>query len=185
MPESSRAQLELKRFLLHVGLILLFGAGMIFPLAWEINQLADKLQDQKSEIMALANREKNIAQLQANYLKIKNDIPIVTAVLPDEENVASLVEYLENLASREGVNLEIAFDAKANDKVNANKYLMVSLSISGGGQNVGQYFQSLETGPYFISAQNFDLSTNSGLDSDSKLKLTVKVFTNDPYKINK
>lgn len=184
MPEFSQ-KLNWKRFLLTAVLTISILLIFIFVLGKRISALANEIQDKKNQIEALANREKNINQLQDDYFKIKDDIPQVTKILPDQENVQEFIQYLEDLARYTSINMQIIFDDKINTEVQKNKYLIFDINISGKGINTQKFWQTMEKGPYFIKIISFSYDTVDGLDSDSQLKLKAKVFTNDPYSLDK
>lgn len=183
MLEITPKKLQLKEFILIIGLILIVVVFGVYLINKKISKLANQIQDQKSQIVALQNREENFIELQKNYYEIESKINVVSNILPDEENVVLLVSYLENLVKKNGVNLELVFNDKINLQVEQNKSLAFDINLSGAGEAIKDTWKSLEKGPYFITISDFSLSTVSGLGSDSKLKLTGKVFTNDPYKI--
>lgn len=183
MLEITDKKSQCNKFLLQVGLMLLVAIVGLILINNKMTQAAKTIQNQASQLQAIKNREENINKLQENYQKIKGNIATVTSILPDEENVASFVQYLENLAKKYSVNIEILFDDKLNAQIDQNKYLTVKLNLSGSGDAVKKAWASLEKGPYFINISSINLLTSDGLGSDSQLKLTVKVFTNDPYKI--
>lgn len=185
MPELKEKQLKLKSFLGWTGTVFVFLIIVIFFLNNEISVQSTQIQDKKSQIIALKNREENISKFQNDYYKIEDDISTVTSVLLDEENVSSFVEYLEDLSSKYNTNLEIVFDDKANAQIEQNRYLVANLSVSGFYDGVKNMWQSLENGPYFINISSFELNTLSGLGSDTQLKLTTKIYTNEQYKISK
>lgn len=176
---------QLKKFIVWSVLLLVFFLIVFIYIGSKINHLSLEIQDKKSQIQATRNRENNINQLQSKYYQIVNDISIVDQTLPDEENVASFVKYLENLAQNTSTGVEILFDNKANIEVSKNKYLVFSLNISGPGNNVSDFWGRLERGSYFINVSNFNFNSIDGLETDTKLNLKAKVFTNDPYTPNK
>lgn len=185
MLEVAPKKLQLKEFILITGLILIIVVFAIYLINKKISDLTNQIQDKKSQIVALQNREENFIELQKNYYEIEDKISVVSNILPDEENVALFVSYLENLAKKNGVNLELVFDDKINLQVEQNKFLLFNINLSGGSEAIKDTWKSLEKGPYFINISDFNLSTVSGLGSDSRLKLTTKVYTNDPYKITR
>ncbi|EKD56486.1 MAG: hypothetical protein ACD_58C00172G0005 [uncultured bacterium] len=152
---------------------------------YRLTELSFAIQDKKSQTQAIRNRENNINQLQDKYYQIVNDISVVTKSLPDEENIANFVKYLEDLSSSKGTNIEILFDEKVNSEVLKNSYLIFSLNVSGPGSNVSDFWQSLEKGTYFVNVSNFNFDSTNGLSSDTKLSFKAKVYTNDPYRPNK
>ena len=182
--EKQLETIQIKRFITWtVTSVVIFVAG-VFLLNLKISAVSLAIQDQKSQIQAFKNRENNINQLQDAYYKIRDDIPTVTVILPNEENVASFVKYLEDQANKHSVAMEILFNDKTNIEVVNNKYLIFDLNLSGIGNNVKDLWKSLEKGPYFINISSFNFNTTSGLGSDTQLKLIAKVFTNESYFIN-
>lgn len=174
-----------KKFIYYITITIVILVISFLILGRKISATSNEIQDKKNQTEALKNREKNINQLQNNYFKIKDNISTVTKVLLDEENIADFIKYLEDLGQTTATNMQITFDDKVNAEVQKNKYLILDLNISGNGTGVQKFFQSLEKGPYLINIIFFSYDSVDGLASDSQLKLKVKVFTNDPYSLNK
>lgn len=184
-PNQEIQKKQLKGFVIWVVIVCLIITAVIIIINYRLSDLSHTIQDKKSQIQAIRNRENNINQLQDKYYQIVNDIQLVASSLPDEENVANFVKYLENLSNKNSVAIEILFDSKANTDVMKNKYLVFDLNVSGPGKNVSEFWQALEIGAYFINISNFNFSSTNGLNSDTKLSLKAKVYTNDPYQSNK
>lgn len=163
--------------------IVLFSIVILFN--FRLTALSATIQNKKSQTQAIRNRENNINQLQDKYYQIANEIGIVDEALPNEENIANFVKYLEDLSNKNATSIEILFDEKANTDVAKNNYLIFDLNVSGPGKNVSSFWQSLEKGTYFINISNFNFNSTNGLNSDTKLSLKAKVYTNDPYRSNK
>jgi Tfp pilus assembly protein PilO len=174
-----------KKFILWVAVVYLILIIIVVVFNYRLLSLSTNIQDKKSQIQAIKNRENNINQLQDKYYQIANDIDIVSATLPNEENIADFVKYLENLSISNNVALEILFDDKSNQDVVKNNYLIFNLSVSGPGKNVGDFWKSLENSAYFVNINNFNFNSTNGLNSDTKLSLKAKVYTNAPYRSDK
>lgn len=176
---------QYQKFILWVIFSYLFFIVIILFINNYIVALTNQIQDKNSQIQAIKNRENNINQLQDKYYQIVDNINVVLTALPNDESIADFVKYLEELSNQKGVNIEILFDDKINKDVVKNKFLAFNLNVSGSGSKVKEYWQSLENGKYFINISNFDFSSTNGLDSDTKLSLVAKVYTNDPYQSSK
>lgn len=172
---------QYQTFALWVILTYLVFIVIILLINSRLTILTNQIQDKKSQIQAIKNRENNINQLQNKYYQIANDISVVTSALPDEETMADFVKYLEGLSNQKNVNIEILFDDKTNSEVAQNKFLLFDLNVNGSGNNVYEFWHALEKGKYFININNFNFDSTNGLNSDTKLSLKVKVYTNDPY----
>lgn len=181
MDQYQEIKKQQHHFIVWTMVAYIFISAMIIFFSSQLSALSSDIQDKKSQILAIQNRENNINQLQEKYYQIANDITLVKSVLPDEENIADFVKYLEELSQQNKVNMQIMFGDKANTNIAKNNYLIFDLITSGIGSDIYQFWQKLEDNKYFVSINNFQIISSSGFDSDTKLTLKAKVFTNDPY----
>ena len=114
----------------------IFGIFAISPTLITIAELRRKLADNQVVYSRLREKNVNLNTLQTNYLKIKNDLPMIFSAVPQSQKPILFMAELQGLAKKYSISLN-GIDVSKIDYFGPAKYSSDSFafSLSGSGSH--------------------------------------------------
>lgn len=156
-------------------------AGIIvFSVKDKIEASAKKIYEKQNMIMAIDMRERNMSRMKADYEIVKQKLPVLKKMFPEEKKINLIIDLLEALAAQTN-NIQVLNFSPLNqgEKMEAVKSVTFNATLTGNIGSFISYFQGLKKLPYLIDVDNVSISNGSGITgNNSQLNFTAKVFIN-------
>lgn len=165
------------KYISIVLMIYLLTSGAIYWFSNNINQKALTIQEQRSHLAALNNRDQSYHQLQIDYGQIKDQYREVEQALPSQSNFVAFIVSLEQEAKDNQVNLEIDFPSEP--EIEDNKLSFI-LDVEGNLKNVVKYLKELKRKPYYIEVDSVNLSA-SGPKNQVAGEITINAGIDETF----
>ncbi len=144
-----------------------------------------KFTDKKTSIAEaraqLENQNEFIAQLKETELKLMENVEIVSKIenaLPLGPDAASLLDFLDESAGRNGVNLEDItwLDRNTTTETRDEEYLM-SIGFSGSYYSFINFINDIEKSSRIIDINQIEFSSSNEAGLPIQFKLYLKIHS--------
>lgn len=162
------------KILIVVGFILVISGLYIGLVGYNKYKTFKTLNDEIIELTQKRDSKKrdaaNLPRLKAEVERLEKELKYSMAVLPNTEEIPSVVSSIENNLKR--YNLEI-LSFKPDKEIKKDFYaeIPITLRFSGGFRETGEFLQTIAKYPRIIHITN--LSIKSPTPKDGKIILTV------------
>lgn len=148
--------------------------GWILPGYNTISELTTLVKERQDLIAARSKIIANIASLTKEYQQRSSDIKKLSAVVPNKKSIAEIVSTMENIASRNGMQVigETISEQKSNPDASYNSVL-VDIALGGGYASLVNVLQSMEKNLRLIDVSSIDV--NPGVSSGGAIILNFRV----------
>lgn len=154
-----------------------FGFFAIKPTLTTIFQLRKKIADSQSVNRTLEQKIIHLFQLKEEYEKLEKDLPLITAALPAEPQVYSLLKNLEDLAQATGATISGVrvnnVNLADNQSPSSNK-LSCSVILEGSYSACRQFLDRLLNTSRIYKTDRFEMRSGSKREA-SVLKLDLNL----------
>lgn len=165
------------KYISIVVIVYLIAAGLIYWMSNSIGEKVSAVQEQRTHLSALDNRDKSYQQLQLDYKEIENQYQQVLQALPGQDNFVSFIVSLEKEAKNSQVDLIINFPAEPEIE---NGKLTFQLEVSGKLSNVIKYLKQLKDKPYYLEVSSVNLITADSRNQVSG-EITIKIGIDETF----
>ncbi len=152
----------------------------IWPLMKEIKESSKTFVSAKNSIVALAIQAGEIENFKKNYETYKLDLEKIDQLFVDPNNPVDFIEFLENTSAVFQITSQISLPPVPRDsKQVTQNFIIVRFSSTGGFQEILNFAQKIETGPYLIGIENLSIQPDSKNQSSNEFNavFTIKAFT--------
>jgi len=168
-----------------VGLAALVFGIMIFFIWLIFGKIKESSKDISSAKSALALSKIQVEEIEdfkSKYGTYVSNLQRIDRAILDPQNPLGFIEFLENLASEENVNLIIS--PLSPSKEPEFKTLSAQLALEGKFINTLNFINKMENGAYLVSAQNLTVEhtgvSKTGTESSEKMSranIAIRVLT--------
>jgi len=159
-------------------LITIVAGWAVFVFKDKIENEAENINEKRSMLTVLEKRNENFIALKGDYPLVKENLPLLRQSLPTEKNIDSVINDLENLASRTNNGQNLNFSPLAN-LASAGSIGSVNFSVSllGNISSFVDYLNGVKKLPYFIEISGVSIVNEGGASSNnSRLNLSGKLY---------
>jgi len=159
-----------------ISLAAFFFWGWILPGYNVISELKTLVRERQDLISSRSAIIANIKNLTEEYQKHSADIKKRTAVVPNKKSVAEIVSTMENIASRNGLQLtgETISEQKSEPGAPYDSVL-IDISLSGGYTSLVNMLQSLEKNLRLLDVSSIDVNPGTSSSGAAFLNFRVKM----------
>lgn len=166
-----------KFVILNLTIVLVAGT-IVFTLKDKIVASARKINEKQNMLAAIEIRENNLASLKADYEIVKEKMPIMRTMLPDEDNIGAAIDRLESLAIQTGnvqvLNFERLSRPESLEIANSISY---TATLTGNIGSFVSYFDGIKKLPYPIEISSISIANGSGIsENNTRLNYGAKIF---------
>lgn len=153
---------------------LLFILLFLIPLGKKMKANSQKIIELKNEKTILAKELNDILEFKKNYSK-SEEIEKIKALFVDAQVPVEFISFLENLAQKAKISLEIS--ALPSQTLKGQSTLFFSLRGQALFSNMAKFISLLEKSPYLVQVESFQITK----EQEQKLSLlnfslTLKVY---------
>ncbi|KKR88394.1 MAG: hypothetical protein UU37_C0004G0012 [Candidatus Gottesmanbacteria bacterium GW2011_GWA2_41_12] len=156
----------------------LFGIFAIKPTLSTASSLTKQISDARIYNSKLEEKINNLVKVQAEYEKIRQDIPYIYGALPDSSNFTKLALTLENIASISGTALEgLQFNPVSLSKEPKNKKLQnvgFIASLTGEYENMQEFINHIINNQRVIIIDEISIVRSNESTEGAKLKINLR-----------
>lgn len=150
--------------------------GWILPGYNTMTDLKALVQERQDLITSRSKIIANIAALTQEYQKRSSDIKKLSSIVPNKKSVAEVVSTLENIASRNGMQLtgETISEQKGDDSAPYSS-ILIDVALSGSYTSLAGMLQSLEKNLRLMDVASIDVSPGTSANGAAFLNFRVKI----------
>ncbi len=159
-------------------------SGALFSAAEKIiEKEARKIYEKRSFLKVLEGKQENFLALKDDQPMMEENLPILKAALPSENEIDAVIITLENIAVQTGNKQILNFESMSNSEdLGSIKAVRFSANLSGNIFSLSQYLNKLQKLPYFIEVSSVNVSSDAGFlnenfgNASSRLSLSAKLY---------
>lgn len=151
----------------------------IFEIKKKIEIKAKQIFEKQTMLAAIENRNENYSSLKSKYEIVKENLPIMKNLLPEEENLDVPIKALENLAPETNNTQMLKFESAASSKTEGEnaKKINFSTTLTGNFETFTKYLEDLYNMPYFIKINSIDVKNSTGIySSNGQMTINATLF---------
>ncbi len=173
-----------KKLLIHsavfFGLVLVFGFALFF-VGKKISASAGEIQDMRKQLYDWIVSLESFAAIRTEYtMKAERYLQILDNRLPEKELLIDLKKDLQFLAGSEKVGSNLVFNQDLDTQSPRVGAIGVTLSLSGGTEEIIRFIGRLNEIRYLISIESMTFTKKEGSNVDVQLK--GRVFYKKPQR---
>ncbi len=158
----------------HIYLILttalalagLIGFFVIFSLFSEIREISKNILSDKGREVFVERQNRELDNFQREYGKYESELKSLAGLFVNAENPVDFIKFLESLAAKENVGIDITLlPSEKSDRKSLKQTMQLQSVVKGDFANVMAFCESLERGPYFIQVRSLGMQK---VDEDIK-----------------
>lgn len=154
------------QLLATIGLVVFFAVFAIRPTILTMSQLSKDIEEKKKINQQLTQKAAALSTLSTEYLKIRNDLPVLDSTIPNTPDFVNIVKRLEKLATENNVafsSIQIQHIPENNIKEKADSEISsytLTFTANGTYIQLKQFFDSLGEMDRFVSLDNVAFITS-------------------------
>lgn len=150
--------------------------GWVLPGYNTITELKDLVKERQDLISSRSAIIANIATLTQEYQKRAADIKKLSAIAPNKKSVAEIVSTMENIASRNGMQLTgETISEQKGEEGSMYSSVLIDVSLSGSYASLVSLLQSLEKNLRLMDVVSIDVSPGTAPGSATGLNFRIKM----------
>lgn len=157
----------------------IFGIFAISPTLITIAELRRKLADNQLVYSKLKEKNANLNSLQTNYLRIKNDLPMIISAIPQDQKPTFFIAEIQGVAKKYSISLT-SVDVSKIDYFGPIKYssdsFTFSLSGSGSYQNALSFLTAVTAFQRVTTIDNIAIGKSSEKESFVRIAISGKAY---------
>lgn len=165
-------------------LLSFFGAFAIRPSVKQIFELNRKIADRRLVNQKLDGKLKNLQLAEKEYDKIRSDLPLILAALPQKPNFPPVLKSLEKNASASGItwdNLKFSDIDLTEKKATSSAATAIplesfafNLGVTSSYLNSFSFLKGLQTQERLLSIGKFNLQSAKSISISAELNLDLE-----------
>lgn len=165
-------------------LSVLFVFFIISPIFSDIKEISRSLPLKKQELAELEKKIENLNKFKNTLSEISPNVEKISNLFINLRAPIEFREFLEEIAQDSKVSLEIS-PAPLSQAANADPWLfnLLYLDIAGPFSNFSNFLEKLESAPYLVEVQNFNIAAEAKSSQfeqfylgDIKTKILIKAY---------
>ncbi|PIS09016.1 hypothetical protein COT75_04105 [Candidatus Beckwithbacteria bacterium CG10_big_fil_rev_8_21_14_0_10_34_10] len=168
---------NLKKFdWLILILIILVQIGLIVFLAKRIIMTNSLLRETNQRLISFEKRDESLLRLEEDYDLIKEDVGIISQILPGKEGVVGFINEIENEASQSGLVADISFGTKSVTSEDSYKVIRFSLIFEATYYQMIDFVKKLEEMSQVIVIEKVTIQSPEGIEGKNMITLNLKAY---------
>lgn len=165
-------------FILIGSLVVAVEAIALWWLGGRIKFTAQEAVANKERLAVFEKERLEFASLQANYSRVRQFIPQLTASLPTSEQLFGILNELNRLAVTTGNQMTLATEGFAPQSSGISGVLMVPFTAQVGGNytSLRSFLRELGVMPYFVRVESVSISSQDSILGDSRINLSGRIY---------
>lgn len=151
--------------ILIISIVLLVGAGIAALFLYgKTNAMQEELATLHSQVQVLSLQSKTVLALRESTSVSSGQTENINTYFIGKDKALDFVKYIESLAVSSGVTytIDVVDTSPDNSLSPANKeFLRIAIRFSGNMKNVRRFISLIETLPYNVKINRFDLRRTS------------------------
>jgi type IV pilus assembly protein PilO len=150
------------RLIVFIALIVLLLVAYILrvqiPMNTQIKQLEQSLSGLQTKIQENDNKIRNLDNLKAEVRILQKRLVELTAQLPPESEVSSLLRQIQHLVNQSGLVLKLWRPEKRKTHASGlYEEIPITMSLVGGYHNTAMFFDRISTLPRIVNVLNIKM----------------------------
>lgn len=166
------------KFIVLILTIVLVAGAIVFALKDKIAASARKIYEKQNMLAAIETRENNFSGLKADYETVKEKMPIMRTILPDEDNIGAAIDRLESVAVQTGNEQILSFERLSRpESLEIANSISYTAALTGNIGSFVSYFDGIKKLPYPIEISSISIANGSGIsENNTRLNYSAKIF---------
>lgn len=166
------------KFIILILAIVLVAGAIVFTLKDKIAASAQKIYEKQNMLAVIGMRENNLASLKADYEIVKEKMPIMRTILPDEDNIGTAIDRLESMATQTGNEQVLNFERLSRpESLEIANSISYTATLTGNIGSFVAYFDGIKKLPYPIEISSISIANGSGIsENNTRLNYSAKIF---------
>ncbi len=174
--------------LLGVGILWMYLAFIVGPLAGEAGSLARQIRETRDDLQMLEVTTANEAALREQERQLQESVTSLRELLPDEEELPQVIELLSDLASQSQVKIQTIFPQRGErgaadgseegEDLGPSVYKDVVIQIEAvtGFHQLGTFLNLIESGDKPMQVSYLRIAKDPKQATRIKVKLLIQAF---------
>lgn len=145
---------------------------LTIPAVNDIKKLRNEILNKKIELEETLVKEKNMSKLNEKIKIIEPKLEEFNNVYINENKELEFITTLEGVALKNNVKQTINLVTDSASDENGHKKIPLNLSVIGRFTSIMEYLTELEALNYYISIENFEISSENNSVDDGLLKIS-------------
>ncbi len=137
----------------------------VFEIRKKIEIKANQILEKQIMLAVVENKNENYYNLKSKYEIVKENLPLIKNLLPEEENLDIIIKTLEDFAIKTDNTQILKFEPVANFKAEGENVRKINFSatLTGNFETFTNYLGALYDMPYFIKINSIDVRNSTNI----------------------
>ncbi len=183
MTPKSKNNLSLLIFIILAICLIVF---LIYPLFIKIRESSKEIFSQKSALISLENKIKDLRKFQTRWQEIKPNLEKIDKLFINPKVPVEFINFLETTA--ENYEIPVKISLVPSKKIEGDLWPSISFQISSttSFSKISRFLDKLESSPYLIEIQNLNVRKLTGKElkpeeetslGSVEVNFLIKVYT--------
>ncbi len=167
------------KLIIAMLVIAILSLAAVFFIKGKIETKANQISERHIMLVALENNEENFLQIKESYKIVQKNLPAIKSYFPEEDNIDSFINSIQNLAEKNGGSQILKFEPMNKSQAEgANlRKLNFSSTIYGNTNTFIKYLDGLKAMPYFVKINRTEIRNSLGTsDINGQMLIEASLF---------
>ncbi|MBI2885282.1 MAG: type 4a pilus biogenesis protein PilO [Candidatus Omnitrophica bacterium] len=164
-------------------------AYVVQPMAQGITRLREELRRARIQASAIEQAIAHVPELQQEQAALADDVARLRGALPSERELASVIQFISDLASQTNVKIQSVFPQRSSDEEAASgrpspassvgllyQEIPIQIDAVAGFHQFGSFLSRAEHGPHVLRVRSLRISGNPREPRRQTIKLVMMTY---------